>query len=51
MDKNEAKIRIQKLTDEINRQRFEYHVMDKPEMSLTKRVTDDKLKTIVYNYL
>ncbi|MDQ1284245.1 MAG: ligase [Patescibacteria group bacterium] len=33
MDKSEAKKRIEKLTAEINRQRFEYHVLDKPEVT------------------
>jgi DNA ligase (NAD+) len=35
MDKNEAKKRISKLAGEINKRRFEYHVLDRPE------VTDD----------
>jgi len=33
MDKNEAKIRIKKLSDEINKFRYEYHVLDKPDVT------------------
>ncbi|MDD4995439.1 MAG: NAD-dependent DNA ligase LigA [Patescibacteria group bacterium] len=33
MDKNQAKIRIKKLRDEINRHRYLYHVLDKIEIS------------------
>lgn len=33
MDKNEAKNRAEKLRKEIDRMRYEYHVLDKPEIS------------------
>ncbi len=33
MDKNEVKKRIAKLSQEINRLRYEYHVLDKPEVT------------------
>lgn len=33
MDKKEAKIRIEKLSSEIDRMRYEYHVLDNPEIS------------------
>ncbi|HLD61586.1 MAG TPA: hypothetical protein VI998_01290, partial [Patescibacteria group bacterium] len=32
-DKTKAKIRIEKLRDEINRHRYLYHVLDKQEIS------------------
>ncbi|HRY82358.1 MAG TPA: NAD-dependent DNA ligase LigA [Candidatus Moranbacteria bacterium] len=33
MDKNQAKIRIEKLSKEINKARYEYHVLDKPDVT------------------
>ena len=33
MDKTQAKNRIEKLSEEINRQRYEYHVLDKPDVT------------------
>jgi DNA ligase (NAD+) len=46
IDKNEAKIRIKKLSAEINKIRYEYHVLDKPDVtdevydSLTKELRE-----------
>ena len=53
MDKseNEAKIRIKKLTKEINKLRYEYHVLDKPEV--TDEVYDSlekELEVLEKNY-
>lgn len=33
MDKNEAKNRIKRLSEEISRRRYEYHVLDRPDMT------------------
>jgi len=33
MEKNEAKIRIKKLTAQINKLRYEYHVLDRPDVT------------------
>ncbi|PIY17662.1 MAG: hypothetical protein COZ15_02190, partial [Elusimicrobia bacterium CG_4_10_14_3_um_filter_49_12_50_7] len=33
MDKNKAKNRIAKLSAEINKLRYEYHVLDKPDVT------------------
>ncbi|MFA6160365.1 MAG: NAD-dependent DNA ligase LigA [Parcubacteria group bacterium] len=46
MDKNQVKIRIEKLSREINKIRYQYHVLDKPDVtdevydSLTKELRD-----------
>lgn len=51
MDKDDTKNRIKKLTSEINRLRYEYHVLDKPE--LTDEVYDSltqELKTLEEKY-
>ncbi|HAT74129.1 MAG: ligase protein [Candidatus Moranbacteria bacterium GW2011_GWF2_36_839] len=46
MDKNQAKIRIEKLSQEINKIRYQYHVLDKPDVtdeiydSLTKELRE-----------
>lgn len=44
MDKNEAKLRIQKLASEINKRRYEYHVLDRPDM--TDEVFDSLMKEL-----
>lgn len=44
MDKQEAKNRIEKLTDEINKLRYEYHVLDRPDV--TDEVYDSLMREL-----
>ncbi|MDR3559326.1 MAG: NAD-dependent DNA ligase LigA [Candidatus Pacebacteria bacterium] len=44
MNKNQAKIRIEKLSAEISKRRYEYHVLDKPDV--TDEIYDSLMKEL-----